>query len=156
MADKHFVTKQGLQKLKMELDNLKNVERKKIADRIEYARSLGDLSENAEYHDAQEQRAFVEGRIAELEDLIKRSEVIDQSKKNRDVVTLGAKVRVKNLEDATEHQFEITGSNEANPSEGRISNESPLGQAFLGQKKGDQLEVTVPNGIVKYTILDVQ
>ena len=144
-----YITKDGLAKLKDELKELKNVKRKEIAWRIQEAKELGDLSENAEYAEAKNEQAFTEGRIIEIENTLKNAVVIDKSGGNG-VVQVGSSITAKT--EAGSRQYTIVGSNEANPVKGLISNESPLGQAFLGRKAGETVEVKVPAGVVKYKI----
>lgn len=144
-----FITAEGLQKLRDELHQLKTVKRREIAQRIQEAKELGDLSENAEYVEAKNEQAFVEGRIAELETAVKNA-VIIQDVKNAEQVRVGSKVTAKH--DGTAATYSIVGSNESDPSNGRISNESPLGQALLGKKVGETVTVTVPNGKRTFTI----
>lgn len=150
-----YLTKDGLTKFKQELKDLKTVKRKEIASRIQDAKELGDLSENAEYAEAKNEQAFSEGRIIELENIIKNATVIneDNHTNGNDVVHIGATVTIKN-EDG-EKQYTIVGSNEVNPLKGFISNESPLGQALIGRKVGDKLELRAPKGLVEYKILKV-
>ena len=147
-----YLTKDGLEKLKSELKELKTVKRKEIAGRIQDAKELGDLSENAEYAEAKDQQAFTEGRIVELENTIKNAQVISDENTGG-VVHIGSTIKLSS--DAGDKQYTIVGSNEANPPQGLISNESPLGQAFIGRKVGDTVEVKVPKGTVRYKILSV-
>lgn len=152
--NKVYITQEGLDKIKQELDYLINVERKKIAKRIQEAKELGDLSENAEYSSAKEDQAFLEMKIAELENTIKLAEVIDTSNHSKEVVEVGSKVKFKD-ENGNIKEYVIVGSREADPMQGRISNESPIGRAFLGKKKGDLVEFNAPKGVVKFKILDI-
>jgi len=153
MADSPtYTTQEGLNKLKEELRHLKSVRRKEVAARIEKAKELGDLSENAEYAEAKDELAFIEGRILELEDYINRSVVI--SHEASDKVILGSKVTVRTKD--KEKVYTIVGPNEANPAEGFISNETPLAQALLGKKKDDQTEVKAPSGMIKYSIIKIE
>lgn len=146
-----YVTKERLEEIKEELEQLKTVERKRIAKRIEEAKSHGDLSENAEYMEAREEQAFIEGKIRELEDIVRDAEVIEENKKDDSVVNVGDTIEVKR-DDGEKQIFTIVGSNEADPMEGKISNESPLGRAFLGRSVKDAVEATTPNGTTGYTI----
>ncbi len=149
MAKKEFyVTKDGLDKLRVELDDLVNVQRKKIAAALKEAKEFGDLSENASWDDAKERQAFIEGRIAEIEHILKNAVEIDES--HGDVVGVGSTVHVE-LETG-EQKFQIVGSTEADPETGKISNESPIGKALLGKKPGDEVEVDVPAGTMVYKI----
>ncbi len=149
----HYVTKEGLEKLKEELDNRKGALRREIADRIDQAKELGDLSENAEYAEAKDEQAFNEGRIFELIEMVQNAHIIEEKKGNGEV-HVGSTIRVE--VNGKEKEFTITGGAEANPGEGRISNESPLGSAFLGRKQGDVVEVQVPSGKMRYTIVNVK
>ena len=146
-----LVTKEGYQKLVEELENLKNVKRKEVAARIKEAISYGDLSENSEYEEAKNEQAFVEGRILELEEKVKHAKII--SEKHGKTVQLGTTVHLKNLSRKSDDEvYTIVGSTEADPFEGRISNESPVGSALLEKKKGDKVKVRVPAGTVEYQI----
>ena len=155
MPDKtNYLTSEGRQKLKDELDYLKKTKRSEIAIRIKEAKELGDLSENAEYADAREEQSFVEGRILELEEILKNARVIDPKNSAPGTVDIGDTIVIKRNE--KKFEYTIVGSNEASPSEGRISNESPLGKSFLGKKKGDKVEVKAPKGIVIYEIIQIK
>ena len=155
MPDKtNYLTSEGQQKLKDELDYLKKTKRSEIAIRIKEAKELGDLSENAEYADAREEQSFVEGRILELEEILKNARVIDPKNSAPGTVDIGDTIVIKRNE--KKFEYTIVGSNEASPSEGRISNESPLGKSFLGKKKGDKVEVKAPKGIVIYEIIQIK
>ncbi len=147
-----FVTEEGLKKIKDELNYRKNTLRQEIATAIKEAKEQGDLSENAEYSAAKAQQAENEAKVAELEFMLKESRVAAYDK-SLGVVQMGSKVKVKF--NGSEMDFQIVGSNEANPSEMKISNESPMGKAFMNKKKGAGVEVETPSGKVKYTILDV-
>lgn len=136
--------------MKQELERLKNIERPEIIDRIERSRELGDLSENAEYHDAREKQSFMEGRVQELENLIK-SAVIIKSHKNSDIVQIGSTVQAT-CEDGRKLKYTIVGPSEADPINGKISHESPLGRAFIGRSVGYELELKVPAGRLKCRI----
>lgn len=147
-----YLTSDGLDKLKVELKQLKTVKRKEIALRIQEAKELGDLSENAEYAEAKSEQGFIEGRIIELENILKNAVVISDDKSG-DEVKIGSTIVIKI--DGAEKSLTIVGSNEANPANGLISNESPLGQALLGHKVGDLVEVKVPAGLVEYKIISI-
>lgn len=150
---KILVTKEGLKKIQDELQELKTVKRKEIAERIQDAKELGDLSENAEYIEAKEEQGFMESRILELEQMLKQCELITH-KKNTTTVQVGSTITVKN--DAGETQeFTIVGSSEAEPLKKKISNESPLGKAFVGKNSGDNVVVHTPSGDISYTIVSV-
>lgn len=153
MEEKTFITQEGLDHLVAELQNLKTAKRREIADRIQAAKELGDLSENAEYHEAKEEQAFMEGKIVELEYIIKTAQVI--KKKNSGKVEVGSTVCVKSS-DGKERTFAIMGPQEADPAGGTISNESPMGKAFLGRKKGDSVKVVTPRAVQEYTILSIR
>jgi len=151
MADKKvMVTQEGYDKLVEKLNYKKSVERIQIAERLKAAIALGDLSENSEYDDAKNQQAFLEGEIQELEAKIRNAEIIQGG--NSETVTMGAKVTVKDLELDEEETYTIVGSTEADPDEDKISNESPLGQALIGQKVGTTVEVHAPAGVIQYKI----
>lgn len=153
MNDKETIlTAEGLQKLQDELDELKTVHRRDVNDRIRQAKEYGDLSENAEYEDAKQEQAFIEGRILKLEAMIRNSRIIDESEYASDEVHIGATVKVKDLKNNDNYEFHIVGSAEADPSAKRISNESPLGRALIGHKKGETVDVATPRGVVKYKI----
>jgi transcription elongation factor GreA len=153
LNDKEIVlTAEGLSKLETELDELKTVHRKEVNDRIRQAKEYGDLSENAEYEDAKQEQAFIEGRILKLEGMIRNARIIDESAYAADEVHLGAVVKVKDLKNGESYEFSIVGSAEADPSNSRISNESPLGRALIGHKKGATVDVATPRGVVKYKI----
>ena len=147
-----YISKDGLEKLRAELDEMTSVRRPEIAQRIHDAKEHGDLSENAEYEDAKNEQAFVEGRIQSLESMIKNATLIDEHT-STDHVQIGSTVKVKG-EDGAE-TFTIVGSAEAKPAAGFISNESPVGRALLGRKKGEQVEVRVPAGDFSYTIVEI-
>ena len=149
---KQFITKEGLKKLKEELEYLKTEKRQEISRRIQAAKELGDLSENAEYSEAKEQQALNEGKIAEMEETFKNAQTIDNNH-DSNIVSVGSTVTIKNGE--KKRTYTIVGSNEANPSEGKISNETPLAKFFLGHKVDDKVEVETPKGKVKYLILDI-
>jgi transcription elongation factor GreA len=148
-----YISKDGLDKLRQELDEMLAVRRPEVAQRIHDAKEHGDLSENAEYEDAKNEQAFVEGRIQALESMIKNATLIDENT-STDHVQIGSTVKVTG-EDGVE-TFMIVGSAEAKPSDGRISNESPVGRALLGRKKGDKVVVQVPAGDFSYQILEIR
>ena len=149
-----FITEEGLKKIKNELASRKTKIRQGIANAIKEAKEQGDLSENAEYSEAKRQQSENEARIAELEFALKESTVVTYNKSNGGIVQMGSGVKVKF--NGSEMEFQIVGSNEANPTEFKISNESPMGKAFMGHVKGDKVEVDTPTGKVKYVILDVK
>ena len=155
-AKKVVMTYEGLKKLEDELEELKTVRRKEVAEKIKEARGQGDLSENAEYDAAKEEQGEIESRIVQLENLLRNAEVIDEEQLKKDVVSLGSKVKVLDVEFDEEMEYTIVGSTEADPMNGRISNESPLGIALLGQKKGASVMADTPDGEVEFRILDIQ
>ena len=148
-----FLTPEGLIKLEQELDISKTVRRKEIATRIKTALDFGDLSENSEYDQAKNEQAQLEERIAKVETMLRNAKLIEEDEITTDVVSIGSKVVVNDLEYDEEMEYVIVGSAEADPFEGKISNESPLGNALLGKKPGDQVEVKVPDGSIKYEVL---
>ena len=152
-----FVTKDGLKQLQDELATLKTIRRKEVAKRLEEAISYGDLSENSEYEEAKNEQAFVEGRVLELEEMIKNAHVISTSKHGK-VVELGSTVVIQRVKprDGDEEEYTIVGSTEADPLNHRISNESPVGSALLDHKQGDEIEARVPAGKVTYKILKLK
>ena len=155
MSDKiTYITSEGLQKLKSELENLKNVKRVEIANRIKEAKELGDLSENAEYADAREDQSFTEGRIMEIESMLKNIKVIEPGESDPNVVNIGDTVSVE--KDGEAKTYTIVGSNEANPDENKISNESPLGVALLGKKLNEEFKAHLPKGEIKFKITNIK
>ena len=156
MAERYvFLTEDGLNKLEEELDDAKAVKRKEIAARIKVALSFGDISENSEYDQAKNEQAQLEERIAKLEGMLRNAKVIDEDEITTDIVIVGSKVAGKDLEYDEEMEYVIVGSAEADPFEGKISNESPLGSSLLGREKGEVVRVPVPDGIIEYEILDI-
>ena len=154
MENSTILTAEGAQKLEEQLEYLKTVARKEIAQQIKVARQFGDLSENAEYDEAKNEQARIEGEIVELEKKLRGATIIDESTLDRSVVHIGAAVDLKD-QAGKKFQFTIVGSTEADPLKGRISNESPVGAALLGHHKGDRVEVTTPAGVQTYTILAI-
>ncbi len=148
-----FITEEGLKKIQDELTNRKVAVRQAIAAAIKEAKEQGDLSENAEYSEAKRQQAENEARVAELEFMLKESTVVKYDK-NSGTVQMGSRVKVKFNGD--EMEFQLVGSNEADPASMKISNESPMGKAFMQHAKGDKVEVNTPGGIMKYEILDIK
>lgn len=148
-----YFSEEGLEKLKKELEHLKTVKRREIASRLEHAKSLGDLSENAEYQETKEEQSMVENQIAELEETVRNAVIIKKSNSS-DKVEIGSNIKVRS--DKGEQYFSIVGSQEANPLEGKISNESPLGKAFLERKVREMVEVKTPKGTTKYEILEIK
>lgn len=157
MAEKkNIMTYAGLKKLEDELEDLKVNRRKEVAQKIKEAKEQGDLSENAEYDAAKEEQADIEARIVELEKILKNAEVIDEDEVGSDKITVGCSAKVLDVEFDDEMTFTVVGSTEANSLKGFISNESPLGIALLGKKKGEVVEVESPAGIIQYKIIDIQ
>mgnify|MGYP001100931367 CR=1 FL=1 len=150
-----FLTLEGLRKLENELDELKTVSRKEIAEKIKQALAFGDISENSEYDQAKNEQAQLEERIAKLETILRNARLIDEEDISTDVVSIGSKVTVKDLEYDEEMEYTIVGSAEADPYNGKISNESPVGSALLGRGKKEIVEVHVPDGLIKYQILSI-
>lgn len=150
-----LITKEGLEKLNEELSHLKDVKRREVAARIKEAISYGDLSENSEYEEAKNEQAFVEGRILELEHKVKNAKIISDKRKITKTVQLGTTVHLKNITKKREELevYTIVGSTEADPLEGKISNESPVGSALLDRERGDTIKVAVPAGAVEYKIM---
>jgi len=150
-----FLTEDGLKKLESELEELKTVRRKEIAEKIKQALSFGDISENSEYDQAKNEQAQLEDRISKLEMMLRNAKIIDKDDISTDKVSIGSKVLVKDLEYDEEMEYTIVGSAEADPYNGKISNESPVGKALLGRKSGDIVDVVVPDGIIKYQIISI-
>jgi transcription elongation factor GreA len=150
-----ILTREGLRKLEEELEHLKGIRRKEVAERIKLAKEFGDLAENAEYDDAKNEQAFIEGRILQIEQMLRSARVIDDAAVAGDVVSVGTTVRLKDVAAGGELTYTIVGSAEADPLADRISNESPVGRALLGRKKGETITVRVPAGTLTYTILDI-
>ncbi len=158
MEDKKeiLLTQEGYQKLEDEVELLKTVRRREVADRIKVAISFGDISENAEYDEAKNEQAQMEERILKLENMIRNAVIIDESKIDINVVTIGSIVKVNDMEFDEEVEYTIVGSAEADPYEGRISNESPVGRALLDTTVGQVVDVHVPDGVVKFKILEIR
>ncbi len=150
-----LLTKEGLEALTIELNNLKTVRRREVAQRLKEAISYGDLSENAEYAEARDEQAFVEGRILQLEQQIKNAKVISGTNKHVTVVQIGHTVTLKNLQTKSKETYTIVGSTEADPMAGKISNESPVGKSILGKGVGEKVDIAVPEGRAQYEILQV-
>ena len=156
MKEKEVIlTEEGLKKLEDELEESKSVRRREVAERIRQAIAFGDISENSEYEDAKNEQAFIEGRIPTLEKMLRNARIIDEKNLDTEVVSLGSVVLIKDLEIDEEIQYTIVGSAEADPEEGKISNESPVGKAILGKTKGSVVEVQVPVGLLNYQIVDI-
>ncbi|WP_459762788.1 transcription elongation factor GreA [Alkaliphilus crotonatoxidans] len=157
MMDRDVVlTVNGLKKIEEELEQLKTVRRKEVAERIKQAIAFGDISENSEYDEAKNEQAQVEERILKLESMLKKARVIDEDDISIDVVSIGATVTVKDIEFDETVEYTIVGSAEADPYELKISNESPVGRALIGKKIGEVVEVQIPDGITKYEVLQIK
>lgn len=148
-----FLTPEGAEKIKQELYSLRHIKRKEVAARIEKAKDMGDLSENAEYTSAKEEQGFIEGKIAELKNLLRGSVVIEK-KEGLNIVLVGSKVKA--IFDSETKEYLIVGAHESNPTQGKISNESPLGQSLVGKKIGDEFEIQLPLKNVKCKILEIE
>ena len=146
MARESLITHEGLEKLKEELEHLTTEKRREVAERIKEAREFGDISENAEYDDAKNEQAMLEKQIADLEEKLRNARVIDAKSVDTDVVSVGVTVHVKDQKTDKSTKFKIVGSAEADPSESKLSNESPVGRALLGHKRGETVSVQVPRG----------
>ena len=153
---KFLMTYEGVKKLEEELEFLKTVKRKEITEKIKVALGYGDLSENSEYDEAKNEQAFTEGRILQVENMLKNAEVVDESEIPTDTVSVGSIVKVKDYEFDEEVEYTIVGSAEADPMNFKISNESPVGKGLIGKKIGEVVEVTVPDGIAKFEVLDIR
>jgi transcription elongation factor GreA len=154
MSEIKKLTLEGFKKIKDELKELKEVKRKQISERIQEAKEHGDLSENAEYHEAREEQSFIEGRILELENLLRNSVVIDINNDQDQIIRIGSKIIVEKNGETIE--YSIVGSTEADPKNNSISCDSPLGQAFLGKKKGEIIKVKIPKGETEFKIRDIK
>ena len=153
-ADQNYLTQEKFDELTKELEHLKTVRRREIAEQLEYARSLGDLSENAEYQEARDFQAATEERIRQIEETLSRVEIISHSRGSK--VTLGSIVTIQRVGESEEHVYEIVGSTEANIQERKISHLSPMGAALMGKKKGESFEFETPKGRQKYKIVGVK
>ncbi|MGL5642163.1 MAG: transcription elongation factor GreA [Paraclostridium sp.] len=151
-----LLTQEGHKKLEDEVEFLKSVRRREVAERIKVAISFGDISENAEYDEAKNEQAQMEERIIKLENMLRKAVIIDESKIDSNIVTIGSIVKVNDIEFGEQVEYTIVGSAEADPYEGKISNESPVGKALLGRAKGDVVDVQVPDGVAKFEILEIR
>jgi len=151
-----ILTPEGYEKLKQEIEYLSNDKRREVADRIRVARVFGDIAENAEYDDAKNEQALLEHRIATLEERLRNARVIDKKDVAKDVVSIGSKVKLRDLDAKQTIEYRIVGSAEANPAENKLSNESPVGKAIIGKKKGETVEVTAQRGAMKFKILEIK
>jgi transcription elongation factor GreA len=155
MAKEVILTLEGLNKLEKELDYLKTVRRREVAERIKQALEFGDISENSEYEDAKNEQGFIEGRIIAIEKMLRNVKLIDDEEINTSEVSLGSKVTLLDLETNEELQYTIVGSTEADPFKSKISNESPVGKALLGKKVGEEVAVEVPAGVFNYRVIAI-
>lgn len=154
-SKKNILTYEGLKKYEDELEHLKVVRRKEVADKIKEARGQGDLSENAEYDAAKDEQRNIEARIEELEKILKNAEVIDEDEIDREKISIGCKVKVRDMSEKEDVVYRIVGSTEANSLKGKISNESPVGKALIGLKVGQTAAVETPAGVFKYKVLEI-
>ena len=151
-----ILTAEGYEKLKQEIEYLQNEKRREVAERIRIAREFGDIAENSEYDDAKNEQAMLEHRIATLEERLLAARVIDTGEVSKDVVSIGSHVRLRDMQANKTFEYHIVGSAEANPAENKLSNESPVGKAIMGRKKGEIVEVAAPRGSLKYKILSIK
>ena len=151
-----ILTPEGYEKLKQEIETLSTEKRREVADRIRVAREFGDISENAEYDDAKNEQALLEHRIATLEERLRNARVISKKDVAKDVVSIGSKVKLRDIDAKQTVEYRIVGSAEANPAENKLSNESPVGKAIIGKKKGETVEVAAPRGAMKFKILEIK
>jgi transcription elongation factor GreA len=151
-----ILTPEGYEKLKHEIDHLRGDKRREVAERIRVAREFGDIAENAEYDDAKNEQAMLEHKIALLEERLMSARVIEKKDIAKDVVSVGSKVRLRDVAANKTFEYQIVGSAEANPAENKLSNESPVGKAILGRKKGEVVEVAAPRGALKFKILEIK
>ena len=154
-AKQMLYTQEGYQALVDELEYLKGTKRQQVKEDIATARSFGDLSENSEYDEARNEQAKNEARIKELEELVENAVILDESNIDTSVVSLGSTVKVKNIDIGAEFTYDLVGSNESNPMEFKISDQSPIGAALMGKKAGDKVEVSTPGGVVRLEVVEV-
>ena len=155
MNNKYYLTKEGAENMRIELEDMINVQRVEISERLEFAISQGDLSENADYHKAKEDQGFLEGKIQEYEEKLSGAVIIEDTHKDSGVVDIGSWVTIKE-DDNPEERYQVVGATEANPRDGRISNESPIGSAVLGRVDGETITANTPGGDMKFKILKVE
>jgi transcription elongation factor GreA len=151
-----ILTPEGYKKLQKEIEHLSTEKRREVAERIRIAREFGDIAENAEYDDAKNEQALLEHRIATLEERLLHARVITKKDIAKDVVSIGSKVRLRDLDAKRTVEYRIVGSAEANPAENKLSNESPVGKAIMGHKKGEVVEVAAPRGALRYKIMEIK
>jgi transcription elongation factor GreA len=151
-----ILTADGYKKLQQEIDRLRTEKRREVAERIRVAREFGDIAENAEYDDAKNEQAMLEHKIAQLEERLLSARVITKKEISKDAVSVGSRVRLRDMQANKTFEYHIVGSAEANPAENKLSNESPVGKAIIGHKKGDVVEVSAPRGSLKFKILEIK
>jgi transcription elongation factor GreA len=151
-----ILTPEGFKKLRAEIDHLSSAKRREVADRIRIAREFGDIAENAEYDDAKNEQALLEHRIAVLEERMRAARVIEKKEISKDVVSIGSHVKLRDMDAKQTVEYHIVGSAEANPAEYKLSNESPVGKAIIGKKKGEVVEVSAPRGSLKFKIMEIK
>ncbi len=155
MSKQVILTEEGLRNLENELENLKTVKRKEVAEKIKVALSFGDLSENSEYDEAKNEQAIIEARILEIESMLKDVKIIDEHELSTELVNVGSKVKVEDMEYSEVIDYKIVGPSEADPREGKISDESPVGAALIGHEAGEIVKVETPGGICTYKIIEI-
>ena len=155
MAEQKVLTSEGYEKLKEKLDYLKGVKRREIAENIKIARSFGDLSENSEYDEAKNQQGIVEQEILDIEETLKNAKVVDEADLTIDIVGVGLKVKILDVEYKEEMEYRIVGSSESNPTEGLLSDESPIGRALIGRSVGDVVDAVTPGGTIALKVLEI-
>jgi transcription elongation factor GreA len=151
-----ILTREGYTRLQEEIEHLSTTRRREVAERIKHAREFGDISENSEYDDAKNEQAMLEHRIMQLEERLTSARVIEDDEIATDAVSIGTKVRLRDIDANETIEYTIVGSAEANPAEHKLSNESPVGKAIMGRKKGETVEVTAPRGSLKFKIMDIK
>ena len=151
-----ILTPEGFKKLQKEIDHLRGEKRREVAERIRIAREFGDIAENAEYDDAKNEQAMLEHKIAQLEERLLSARVITKKEISKDAVSIGSHVRLRDMQANKTFEYHIVGSAEANPAENKLSNESPVGKAIMGRKKGEVVEVSAPRGALKFKIMEIK
>src|SRR3954466_10446825 len=151
-----ILTPEGFKKLQQEIDYLRGEKRREVAERIRVAREFGDIAENAEYDDAKNEQAMLEHKIAQLEERLLSARVITKKEISKDAVSIGSHVRLRDMQANKTFEYHIVGSAEANPAENKLSNETPVGKAIMGKKKGEVVEVTAPRGALKFKIMEIK
>ncbi|WP_068777643.1 transcription elongation factor GreA [Paenibacillus sp. FJAT-26967] len=157
MSEKEvLLTQEGLKKLEEELEHLKSVKRREVAERIKVAIGYGDISENSEYEDAKNEQAFIEGRVITLEKMLRNARIVNLDEVDTSTVSVGSIVTLKDLEFGELVEYTIVGTAESDPFQNKISNESPVGKSIIGKQKGAKVDVTVPAGVIQYEIMDIK